>query len=70
MASLESSIADALRMEETGLIDSLIFVIRQFNSVYMHPSVKDRFNSLINRLLSDTIRHSNMLSKELSELIK
>jgi hypothetical protein len=65
MPILKKQLAEALYMEETDLINSFIKALRFINSIYMGPEVKPKLMSLLNKLLFDTIRHSNIISGEL-----
>ncbi|HLE06397.1 MAG TPA: hypothetical protein VI790_03515 [Candidatus Nanoarchaeia archaeon] len=69
MPSIEKQLSKALYMEETDLIDSLMNLIKQLNRVYLDEETKELVLKLLNKLLDDSIRHSNMISKMLTELV-
>lgn len=70
MPSLTKQLSKALYMEETDLIDSLMTLIKQLNRVYIDEETKQSILKLLNKLLDDSIKHSNIVSKILTELVR
>jgi hypothetical protein len=66
--ALRKELAKALYMEETDLINSFLRTIRFINTVYMDEGVKARMMTHLNKLLFDTIKHSNIISRELMRM--
>ena len=68
MPNLKQFLVEALHFEEIDVIEPILYLIKQFNHLYLSEDIKELIIKLLNRLLDESIVHAKLISNELMGL--